>query len=612
MKKAYSLIVIFWLFLNLSLSAQKEGNIWYFGEYLGLDFNSNPPTLLTNGAINTSEGCSTISDKDGQLLMYTDGITIWNKDHEVIEGGTNLNGDPSATSSGLIVPKPLSATNYFVFTVDACGQGLDGLEYAEVDISLNEGKGKVLQKRIKVLPNSTEKVTGTFHQNGKDIWVITHLWDSDAFYAYLINENGVSTNPIISKTGSVHQGAIGNSIGYMKVSPKGDKIALAIHQDGKFEIFDFDNETGKVSNPVTIRTSKGYGYGIEFSPSGKYLYTSTAFDGEIAQYDMEQENIGESKAILRKGDNRHVGALQIAPNGKIYYHITPGEYIGAIAKPEKKGQDVELNDEVILLPGRVARYGLPTFIQTFFTEQNVEQYLKEFPLLEIAESDMETVQPFKINIIVTEQIFAEANNPSSEQIGKQPLYGVNIGESSLELFVKSDRDGKHTLDGLKDKDYTFTFVKNGYFNKVLRISKDDISEQLTNLNRTVTFEVEMEKIYKNIEVKLDNVYYDYDAANVQTNSLFVLDNLANMLKQNPQIKIQIAAHTDCRGDESYNQILSQERADFVIQYLISKGISNNRLTAQGFGEKVPAVSCTCANCSDAEHQMNRRTTFKVL
>jgi outer membrane protein OmpA-like peptidoglycan-associated protein len=155
-------------------------------------------------------------------------------------------------------------------------------------------------------------------------------------------------------------------------------------------------------------------------------------------------------------------------------------------------------------------------------------------------------------------------------------------------------------------------VRKGYFNKVLKIKKEDILERLTNLNRTATFNVEMEKIYKNVEIKLDNVYYDYNSANVQTTSLSVLDQLAKVLKQNPQIKIQLSAHTDCRGTDTYNRVLSQKRADFVVNYLISKGINSARLQGQGYGESSPATSCDCGKCSDDEHQMNRRTTFKVL
>ncbi|HRB69629.1 MAG TPA: OmpA family protein, partial [Chitinophagales bacterium] len=75
---------------------------------------------------------------------------------------------------------------------------------------------------------------------------------------------------------------------------------------------------------------------------------------------------------------------------------------------------------------------------------------------------------------------------------------------------------------------------------------------------------------------------------------------------------QLSAHTDCRGSDVYNQTLSQKRAESVVQYLISKGISTNRLTAKGYGETMPIETCVCEKCNDEQHQINRRTTFKIV
>jgi outer membrane protein OmpA-like peptidoglycan-associated protein len=612
MNFAHLLTLGVFLLSTFNLAAQGEGNIWYFGKNLGLDFNNNPPILMTDGAMNTYEGCSSVADKDGNLLLYTDGITVWNRKHQVIEGGNDLHGHPSSTQSGIIVAKPKSTSIYYVFTVDAQEGGLEGLEYAEVDVTANDGDCKVLKKHLMLLPDATEKVTGVIHENGQDIWIVTHQWETNAFYAFLVTENGVQKEPIISKVGQVHRGKLDNSIGYLKASPSGDKIAITPHEDSRFDVFDFNNQTGEVSNVTELTILNGFGYGIEFSPSGKYLYTSTAFDGEIAQYDLTSDDLKASKAILRQADSKSIGALQIAPDGKIYYQIYGDEYLGTISKPEQKGEAALLSDEAVLLPGKVGRFGLPTFIQTYFTEANIEKNINENPITEIPESEIKKEQPFKIAIIIKEKVFKEVGNPSSGKVGTIPIYGVNVGENTLSLFGKTDKEGTWTIDGAKEQDYTVTIVQNGYFNKVLRISQAEIMERLTNLNRTATFEIELEKIYKNVEIKLDNVYYDYNSANVQTASLLVLDELANVLKQNPQIKIQLSAHTDCRGTDVYNQTLSQKRADFVVNYLISKGINSPRLKAQGYGESFPATSCNCENCSDDEHQMNRRTTFKVL
>jgi hypothetical protein len=72
--------------------SQGEANIWYFGQNAGLDFNGGSPVALTNGQLATDEGCATISDTNGQLLFYTDGITVYNKNHSIMANGTGLTG----------------------------------------------------------------------------------------------------------------------------------------------------------------------------------------------------------------------------------------------------------------------------------------------------------------------------------------------------------------------------------------------------------------------------------------------------------------------------------------------------------------------------------------
>ena len=147
----------------------------------------------------------------------------------------------------------------------------EGLEYAEIDVTANNGNCKVLNKHLMLLPDATEKVTGVVHENGQDIWIVTHQWETNAFYAFLVTENGVSKEPIISKIGKVHRGSLENSIGYLKASPNGDKLAITPHQDNRFDVCDFNNQTGEVSNVQELMIETGFGYGIEFSPSGKYL-----------------------------------------------------------------------------------------------------------------------------------------------------------------------------------------------------------------------------------------------------------------------------------------------------------------------------------------------------
>lgn len=117
----------------------------------------------------------------------------------------------------------------------------------------------------------------------------------------------------------------------------------------------------------------------------------------------------------------------------------------------------------------------------------------------------------------------------------------------------------------------------------------------------------------NKPIRLDNIYYDFDKANIRPDAAIELDKLVKILKDNPTIWIELSSHTDSRGNDAYNMALSQRRAESAVQYIISKGIDKNRITAQGYGET--QLLNRCANgvkCSAEEHQLNRRTEFKIV
>ena len=122
----------------------------------------------------------------------------------------------------------------------------------------------------------------------------------------------------------------------------------------------------------------------------------------------------------------------------------------------------------------------------------------------------------------------------------------------------------------------------------------------------------LDKIFKDKEITLDNIYYNFEKWDIRDDAKPTLDKLTTILNQNPQIKIQLSSHTDCRGNDNYNQDLSQKRAQSVVDYLISNGINSERLTAVGYGENRLEIECICGRCTEEEHQANRRTTFKVV
>lgn len=360
------IILIFFLFVKISY-AQKESHVWYFGNKAGLDFRSGAPVAVQNDsiAVNTIEGCATLCDSQGNLLFYTDGISVWNKKHQLMANGAGLMGNFSSTQSAVIAPQPGSDQLYYIFTVDNNARK-NGLRYSLVDIKQENGLGQVISKNTPLITPVTEKVTAVRHGNKEDIWVITHLWDSDAFYAYLLTDKGIVNvaDPVISHTGVVHGGDNTNSIGYMKASPDGSKIALGIRLRNTYELLDFDDTTGKISKPVTFQsTDYTSAYGLEFSPDGSKLYINASAPARIYQIDMDNNY---AVKLVGTSTYRNAGALQLGPDGKIYFAKYRSTSLGVITNPNAAGAACHYEDSGVFLAGRESYFGLPNFIQSYF------------------------------------------------------------------------------------------------------------------------------------------------------------------------------------------------------------------------------------------------------
>ncbi len=367
-----NLIYILILVSSIQLFAQKQTAFWYFGTYAGLDFNSGNPIALTDGQLNTDEGCTAISDFNGNLLFYTDGVTVWNKNHVTMLNGENLNGHFSSTNSAIIIPKPTDSNIYYIFTVDDVA-GPKGLQYSEVDMQLDGGLGGVTgSKNIILFPRTLEKVTAVKHQNDVDWWVLAHKWNSNEFTAYRVTSNGI--NPAISSSvGLTVTGDTENSVGCMKFSPNGKKVAIAhSYQNNIVQLLSFDDITGNLSNPITLTGFSGTtgAYGVEFSPNSELLYVSDS-DGSIYQYNTQlptpTDIINSKTTILDSTD--HIGALQLAPNEKIYVAKLYSNHLGVISSPNLAGVGSNYIDEGVNLDSGISKLGLPPFIQSFFWKE---------------------------------------------------------------------------------------------------------------------------------------------------------------------------------------------------------------------------------------------------
>ena len=367
-----NLIILYLLFYTI-LHSQEEGNIWYFGNSAGLDFNSGVPVVIS-GSLNTNEGCSTICDENGNLLFYTNGVTVWNKDHNVMESGTGLLGNYSTNQSSLIVKKPQNESEYFIFTLGAQGSP-DGLNWSLVNMGLNNGFGKVVIKNQQLEEGPlSEKLTATLHSNQQDIWVVIHD-RSDNFYSYLITPDGLSPSPIITEIGTKHNGPLG-FLGSMKFSPSGNKLALSIEYKHIIEIFDFDKSSGIVSNPIKFDDpNEGKFYGLEFSFDESKLYASKLLTEEaIWQFDLSQNtpqeilNSFQLVGTISLTTLNNTGSLQIGPDQKIYFAKRGTGFVDVIHNPNLLGTLCGFEDHAIYLGAdTLCHFGLQNINQSIYS-----------------------------------------------------------------------------------------------------------------------------------------------------------------------------------------------------------------------------------------------------
>lgn len=404
--------LLFLIALNTAtgFSQNLQNANWYFGNQAGVSFLANPllPISLNNSQMNTAEGCASVSDQAGQLLFYTNGITVWNKNHQIMTNGTGLMGNNSSTQSAIIITRPEHNNNYYIVTIDGATGSRKGLYVSEVDMS--DGFGEVILttkntplKDHNNIPinisysNGSEKLTSTFKKGG-DYWLVTQI--KNYIYSYLVTSSGISLTPTEVSAAPINLNTtdIANCIGQMKISPDASKIGICYSGDTGFvALGEFNNDTGEaVINPsfITIPGATNY-YGIEFSPSGNYCYFSingniyqnssinanTAINSfSIYRTDTELENSNYEK-ILEYSNNTSVedyslytsstpipggydaASLQLAINDKIYFRR--GSFtLSSIENADSASPNININ-AVNITYGSII-LGLPQWVHRYY------------------------------------------------------------------------------------------------------------------------------------------------------------------------------------------------------------------------------------------------------
>ncbi|MDH6358697.1 PKD domain-containing protein [Parabacteroides sp. PF5-9] len=372
--------------------AQKEANNWYFGYGAGLTWNTTQdtvtatglfgtpnlilkglPTALTGSSISTLEGCFSLSDSKGELLFYSDGKTVWNKNNVAMPNGTGLTGNDSSTQSGIIIPYPGIPNKYIAVTL---GVNLtDNLSYSIIDMTLDGGLGDVVlaEKNIRFVGHSGktgETVTSVKHANGQDYWIIAPGRGQNPTYmnAWLVTSQGISTTPVVTTLPIYNTSQ--NVGAYMKISADGKSFAWVTHAYKQLVYGKFDASTGLFSNVKQVGTESNP-YGVEFSASGKYVFVTHEGSGRpLYVYDFEDlmSDTETRKVYTMPGGS--TGALQLGPDGRMYIALSGNTFLYVIDNPE----DFE-NLRIYQLPnyflgtGSSLRsgLGLPSFAANWFS-----------------------------------------------------------------------------------------------------------------------------------------------------------------------------------------------------------------------------------------------------
>lgn len=365
--------------------SQKHDYIWTLGygsnpidtsfSGINFDFNQKPPQISKKYREMDFYGLSAcISDTDGKLQFYSNGCYIANNQEQLMENGEHLNPGPiyddwchdgsdylAGMQGMMILPYPDNTQVYSVFhklTEIDIYPIAPVLYRTKVDMSYNNGLGKVVEKNIPVMEDTlaTSELTAVRHVNGKDWWVITPQFNNDRYYIFLFTKDGIA-DTLEQQIGLARTVDSWQCI----FSPDGTKFVRYGPVDDIY-IFDFDRAAGQLSNfqfvPLQEETYQGsqpVTGGCMISPNSRYLYISSQF--AVYQFDLWADDIKASQQVIGVYDDYFspfatiFNTMQLGPDCKIYISIPNGvNVLHVINRPDEPGLACDLVQHGVSLP----------------------------------------------------------------------------------------------------------------------------------------------------------------------------------------------------------------------------------------------------------------------
>ncbi|MBX7139873.1 MAG: T9SS type A sorting domain-containing protein [Chitinophagales bacterium] len=364
---------------------QKQENIWMLGGnyyqpqyYCGLDYSDGEPdTFRIHREMPFFITNASICDTAGNLLFYTNGQWIANRNHDSLQNCNNFNpgyaSDVYYTLNGIstglgivqgaiVLPSPVGANLYDLFYVtfefinNFKAQPFH-LSHSVVDMTLDSGLGGITVKNELLVEDTLTngRLTACRHGNGRDWWIVSHQFNTSQYYIFELTASGEVSEP---KYQTIGQSIYNDNGGQSCFSPNGSKYATISPLDGKLDILDFDRCTGVFSNPISTAlplNNTPWWMGCAFSPNSRFLYVNSLF--EIYQFDMQAADILQSKTLVATWDTFSSPFYtwfflpQLAPDNKIYI-VTWGSdsVLHVIDRPDEQGIACNILQNEVKLP----------------------------------------------------------------------------------------------------------------------------------------------------------------------------------------------------------------------------------------------------------------------
>lgn len=415
--------------------------------------------------------------------------------------------------------------------------------------------------------------------------------------------------------------------------------SIAFSKDGMFMIFAKGNDgkssgrnnvdlyysryrSNKWQTPrlLNINNSKSWDSTPFLSVDGKTLYFSSNRSNGYGGTDIYKANLnkrGRWVNLQNLGPEINTPGNEMYPyvseDGKLYfasdYHLGFGGLDIMIAT--RKGGEISIENPGKPLNSEGDDFGIYFFNQTkgFFTsnriggkgDDDIYTFVNNDPELKI------------VNYKLTGNTLTPENENSYLTLDNSTVKLTDRDNNIIEETFTGN-DGSFSFIVYPEEEYYLVGEKENYFNSRVEfntLGKTADKAKLKDFITNISFEKNLilEKIILNKSIVLENIYYDLDRANIRDDAALELNKLVRILIDNPKISIELSSHTDDRATVEYNLDLSQRRAESAVNYIISKGISKNRLIAKGYGESELIIKNAT---SEEEHQINRRTEFKVI